>query len=148
MRQLEDGIAHDLSRPMVRDRAATIDELETRTCAAEDLFSAVPMCRLGGAAQGIDRQVLKEQQDIPLFLRNPCLSVVASGVPKLRYRGSAAEIERVYLLAGSASGEVSLLCQEKAWDRCDPSTSLTERPSAVWILNRDRGLRRSFRWRR
>jgi hypothetical protein len=28
---------------------------------------------LGSAAEGIDWQVLKKQQDIPLFLRNPIL---------------------------------------------------------------------------
>ena len=73
MRQFEDGIAHDLSRPMVGDRAATLDELETRTRTAEHLFSAIPMGWLGSTAEGIDWQVLKEQQDIPLFLRNPIL---------------------------------------------------------------------------
>jgi hypothetical protein len=58
---------------MVGDRAATIDELETGTRTAENLFSAVPMCWSGGATEGIHRQVLKEQQDIYLFSRNPIL---------------------------------------------------------------------------
>lgn len=71
MRQLKDGVAHNLSRPMVGDRTATIDVLETRACAAENLFSAFPMCRLGGAAQSVDWLVLKEQQDIPSSLHNP-----------------------------------------------------------------------------
>ena len=56
---------------MVGNRAATIDELETRTRTAEHLFPAAPMCRFGSAAQRIDRRVLKEQQDIPLPLCNP-----------------------------------------------------------------------------
>jgi hypothetical protein len=58
---------------MVGDRAASLDELETRPRTLEHLFSAIPMGWLGSAAEGIDWQVFKEQQDIPLFFRNPIL---------------------------------------------------------------------------
>jgi hypothetical protein len=73
MRQLEYGIAHDLPRSMVGDRSTPIDELEARACTTEKLFPAFPMRWSGGAAEGVDWQVLKEEQDIPLFLRNPIL---------------------------------------------------------------------------
>jgi hypothetical protein len=58
---------------MVGDRSAPIDELEARACTTENLFPAVPMCWLGGAAEGVDWQVLKEQQYVPLSFRNPIL---------------------------------------------------------------------------
>jgi hypothetical protein len=73
MRQLEDGIAHDLSRSMIGNRAATVYGREAGACPAEDFAPAGPMCWLGGTAHGIDWRMFKEHQYIPLSLRNPFL---------------------------------------------------------------------------
>jgi hypothetical protein len=56
---------------MVGNRTATIHRLDAGSCPAENLFPAFPMRGVSATAQRIDWQVLKEQQHIPPFLRNP-----------------------------------------------------------------------------
>jgi len=76
---------------MVGNRAATIYELEAGAGTAERLPTAVPMCWLGGTAQGIDWRVLKEQQRIPLPFRNPFFLELFFEVPTPRHRESVAK---------------------------------------------------------